>query len=62
MTRTLLSAGVGIPVALAAMSLWFLVEIVHLTERPRPLLLRSSAILMTAILFGLIVARFAKYA
>ena len=62
MTRTLLSAGVGIPVALAAMSLWFFVEVVHVTERRRPLLLRSSAMLMTAILFALIVARFAKYA
>jgi hypothetical protein len=60
-SRILLSAGVGVPIALLAMSLWFLVEMFDLSGR-RPGRVRVSALLVTVVLLGLVAARFVKYA
>jgi hypothetical protein len=61
-TRTLLSAGIGVPIALAAMFVLFIIEVAHVTGRPRPPLARSSAVVIIAVLVFVIVARFVKYA
>ncbi|MEP7115794.1 MAG: hypothetical protein ABI862_21195 [Ilumatobacteraceae bacterium] len=61
MSRTLLSAAVGVPIALLAMTLWFLVERSNVNMRQRSHVTRVSAVLVTVVLFGLIVARFARY-
>jgi hypothetical protein len=62
MSRTLLSASVGVPIALAALWLWFLVEVFNVRRRPRPGLLLPSAVVATAVLLVVIVARFMSYA
>lgn len=61
MTRTLLSPGVGIPIALLAMALLFLVELFNVSKRPRPGAARLSAVVVALVLLGLVVARFARY-
>ena len=61
MTRTLLSSGVGVPIALLAMLLLFRLEMFTVTRRLRPALMRTSAALAIGVLLVLIVARFAKY-
>jgi hypothetical protein len=60
-TRTLLSAAVGVPIALLAMALWFLVERSNVGVRPRPGVTRLSAVSVTVVLLGLVVARFVRY-
>lgn len=60
MSRTLLSAGVGVPIALLAMWLWFRVEMLHLSGR-RPGPVRTSAVVVTVVLLGLVAARFVEY-
>jgi hypothetical protein len=60
MTRTVLSATVGIPIAIFAMLLWLVVELWTVAGRRRRLL-QSWAVLTTAVLFVLIAARFMKY-
>lgn len=62
MSRTLLSSGVGVPIALLAMLLLFRLEMFTVTRRLRPALMRTSAALVIVVLLVLIVARFAKYA
>ena len=61
MTRTLLSSGVGVPIALLAMLLLFRLEMFTVTRRLRPALMRTSAALVICVLLVLIIARFAKY-
>jgi hypothetical protein len=61
MTSRLLSAGIGVPVALLAMCALFLAEMFNVTGRARPILVRSSAVLACVVLLGLIAARFMKY-
>lgn len=62
MSRTFLSVGVGAPLALLCMALWFLVELLNLSGRKRPALLGRSAVLTTAALIFVVVARFVEYA
>jgi len=62
MTRTLLSVGVGAPIALVCVSLWFLVELLNLSGRKRPELLDRAVVVTTAVLIFMVVARFVKYA
>ena len=62
MSRTFLSVGVGVPLALLCMTLWFLVELLHLSGRKRPGLLGRAAVLTTAALIFVVVARFVEYA
>ena len=61
MTRIILSAAVGVPIALVAMVLWFLVERSNISEQPRTAVTRLSAVSVTVVLLVLIVARFARY-
>jgi hypothetical protein len=61
MTHTLLSGGVGVPIALAALWLWFVVEVFNIRGQHRPGLLVPSAMVVTAVLLGIIVARFMTY-
>ena len=60
MIRVLLSSGVGVPIALLAMWLWFRVEMFNLSGR-RLGRVQISAVVVTAVLLGLIAARFVKY-
>jgi hypothetical protein len=60
-TRTLLSSGFGVPIALLAMLLLFRLEMFTVTRRLRPALMRTSAALVIGVLLVLIIARFAKY-
>ena len=62
MTRTLLSVGVGAPLALICMALWFLIELLNLSGRKRPELLDRAAVVTTAVLIFVVVARFVEYA
>lgn len=62
MTRTLLSVAVGVPIALVCMALWFLIELLNLSGRKRPELLDRAAVVTTAVLIFMVVARFAEYA
>jgi hypothetical protein len=61
MSRTLLSVGVGAPIALLAMALWFSVERLNLRDGARAGVVRLSAVLVTVALLALVVARFVKY-
>ena len=61
MTRTLLSATVGVPIALLAMALWFLVDRSNVGVRSRVGVTRLSAVSVTIVLLGIVVARFVKY-
>ena len=62
MSREFLSARLGVPLALLAMTMLFLVEIVRVTGRPRPFGLRSATLLVVAALVVFIGARFMAYA
>jgi len=62
MSRTLLSAAVGVPIALLAMTLLFVLEMLRVSERPRPLGIRSAAVLSVVVLVVFIGARFMTYA
>jgi hypothetical protein len=62
MIRTLLSVGVGAPIALVCMTLWFLIELLNLSGRKRPELLDRAAVVTTAVLIFMVVARFLEYA
>jgi hypothetical protein len=60
-SRTLLSAAVGVPLAFLAVALLFLVERSNVNMRQRSHVTRVSAVLVTVVLLGLVVARFAEY-
>ena len=62
MSRTMLTIGFGVPVALLAMTLLFAIEAYNLTGRKRPMLLAPLAAITTCLLVGIVVARFAEYA
>jgi hypothetical protein len=62
MTRTLFSVGVGAPIALVCLTLWFLIELLNLSGRKRPERLGRAAVITTAALIFMIVARFVQYA
>jgi hypothetical protein len=62
MSQSLLSRFVGVPIALVAMWLLFVIDAGHVTGRRRSRLVRSSAAVVIAVLFCLIVTRFVRYA
>jgi len=62
MSRTLLSAGVGVPIAILTMTLLFLIETIRVSGRPRPPGMRSAALLAGTVLMVFIAARFMTYA
>ncbi len=59
---TLLSLGVGVPIAVLALSLLFWVEANRAAGRPTPAVLAAVTALVSAGFFALAVARFVVYA
>jgi hypothetical protein len=61
MSRTFLSSTIGVPLAVLAMTMMFMVEMVRVSGRSRPFGLRSATVLVVAALVVFIGARFMVY-
>ena len=61
MTREFLSSGLGIPLAILAMTMLFMVEMARVSGRSRPFGLLSATVLVVGALLVFIAARFMAY-
>ena len=61
MSRTFLSSTIGVPLAVLAMTMMFMVEMVRVSGRSRPFGLRSATVLVVAALVVFIGVRFMVY-
>jgi hypothetical protein len=61
MSRSFLSSGVGVPLALVTLALLFLLEMVRVSGRPRPFGMRSVTAVAVVGLLAFIAARFMAY-